>query len=256
MHAIIAYALLVISILMQNTVSIGTETQQLTADLNGDGVEETITLEYMPDVGDYILTDGIANVEGHLEPYLLGMELVDIDTSDNQMESSVDTAGPSDDYESVYYTLINDRVQYIGHVYGYAHEQGNGDIYADAWMGFWSRTDIYRLDPSNITIEPVEQDMQTVKGYGDGEQVGVECTVTEPFPIYSYRDSDVVLANLEDGSGVTIIACHLSDPVFPTEDTYHDIHADWYMLRSEAGITGWAQLASFWDKVDGLMWAD
>jgi len=256
MHTIIANTLLIISLLMQYTPKVETETQQITADLDGDGTEETITLEYKPDFGDYILTIDIANAEGWLEPYLLGMELIDIDTSDDRMEIAVETAGPSDDYETIYYTLVNNRVEEIGHVYGYATEEGNGDVHSDVWMGFWARTDVHRLDPSTGLLEHINQEIVAVMGWYDGVESGIECTVLEPFPIYVYPDGEDVIADLEEDNRFSILACYFTDPVFPPEGTWRDIYADWYMLRTESGITGWAQLGDFRDKVDGTHWAD
>ena len=256
MHLIIANTLLIISLLMQYTVKIETETQQITADLDGDGVEELITLEYMPDTGDYILTDGIANIEGWLEPWLLGMELVDIDESDNQMEIAVQTAGPSDDYEADYYTLINDRIQFIGHVYGYATSHGGGDVISEVWMGFWSRLDIYRLNRANIMLERVDQDLYSVIGYVDGRQPGIECSVLESFPLYAYQDGQEILTNLEAGDDITIVACHVADRSASDDIELAIGHFDWYLIMDEEGITGWAQFGDIWDKLDGIMWAD
>ena len=256
MHTIIATIVLIIGLLMQQTPNGDIVTEQISADLDGDGVEEPIALEHMHGRGDFTLAIGADRIEGYIDPWVDRMLLVDIDTSDGRMEIAVETSGPSDDYGRIYYTYVNNRIEELGYVDGEAVEEGNGDIHTSVWMGFWSRRDVYRLDRSSGLLEPLDQDIYTVRARGGGSVMAIDCTVLEPFQLYTHRDKDVVLVELEEGEAVAIMACH-----FAERGTSDDIELacgllDWYLMVNEEGLAGWAQYGNFRDKVEGIVGAD
>jgi hypothetical protein len=220
------------------------------ADLDGDGVDETITIEYTDEVGDFTLRINDQEISGWLEPDLMGYEIVDINEGDDYVEVVVSTAGPSDDYESIIYAWQNGRIIEIDHITGYVRFSGDGAMLVDNWMGFWMRRDKCVLDPTTRRIQHVPQPFYYVQGWNTGEGDGADCTVLESFAIYSSFDTSLVLEELEVGGRIRILANY--DGSSPETG----MHSEWYLILSSTGLMGWGLVSDFWDKVEGLHWAD
>jgi hypothetical protein len=228
-------------------------TQSQNVDLDGDGVLETISMEYTESWDDFGFTLHIndLSVGQELGPMLNGFELVDIDTRDNYREIVITTPGESDDYESLVYAFYDSRIIEVAHIYGLVEFDGSGDMYADSWMGFWTRTDKFRLNPDTHRLDQVPQDLYPVRDFwNDSENVGLECVVIEAFPIFSFRYSADMLEYVDVGSDIEIIGWS-RDPSHGTDWSY-----DWFLILTETGLFGWVQHQDFVYKVDGIHWAD
>jgi len=252
-HATVLPIYILAALIALTTPAFGIELDRAEADLDGDGIDETIAMEYVTEVGDFVLRIDDQEIAGWLEPDLMGFEIVDIDTGDEYVEVVVTTAGPSDDYESIIYGYQDGRIVEMDHITGYVRFSGDGTMLVDNWMGFWMRRDKYVLDPAR-RLHLVPQELYSICEWSSIEALGLECTVLDPFPIYNDREGTELLEDLESGSFITVIACY--DPPLDTDDSYVDYYGDWYLIRSEIGLTGWARLESFWDKLEGLHWAD
>jgi len=225
-------------------------------DLDGDGTIETVIGQYNQDSGEFYFSVDDQEYSGWLEPWLMGIEIVDLDKSDDYLEICVSTAGPSDDYEYLYFEFIDREIVEIGHIYGIVESKGEGVILSDQWMGFWTRTKKYELDQRTREIFEVPQQIFALKCYSEEVTIGLECTVTESFDIYLDRSRDDVLESCEPEDEIHILACWDTPPE-PDDDYFTEsYYTDWYLIYTASGLTGWAQLDDFAWNVDGIMWAD
>ncbi len=232
------------------------EAQHESVDLDGDGIEENVRLEYSPYMGDFMLGIDDLTVENRLEPELTGLEIIDIDTSDDFLEVKVSTPGPSDDPECFIYALMDGEIVEIGHICGWMTFPGNGTALVEQWMGFWSKTEMYALNPDTHQMEVVPQELYVIPGYWNEGDIGIECTVLESFPIHASHDDSMVLEDLEEGSAITLVACR-PGPVeemdgYMMRNPFHD----WYLIMTQSGVTGWAQLETFQYNIEGIHRAD
>lgn len=207
-------------------------------DLDGDGILERVSIQDTDELGNFTLRIDGLELRGNLGDTVNGFIIVDIDSSDSFKEVGIHTPGPSDDdkYLMIYYT--GKEIKTLGLLTRWPSFQGNGIIYVDDWMGFWRKREKYVLNKKKRILERVPQELY---------YVGVEATVVKTFPIYKSRDSSQIIANLKEGSKILIIACSPEG----SDDMKH-----WYLIKSESGLLGYAKLESFFDKVEGLPWAD
>ena len=75
--------------------------------------------------------------------------------------------------------------------------------------------------------------------------VGAEATVRESFPIYHSRNHSGIVARVQPGSKVLLLACDPSPECKTPKGEVDDYYCDWYLIRSVTGLTGWARLRSF-----------
>ncbi len=194
-----------------------------TADLDGDGRPESITLTPLERRGGaFTLTVDEASVTDRLWDHVFGFKVVDIDEADRYKEVAVCTFGPSDDPQYFYFWYNGTELHRSGKVAGSPKLLGHGIVLVHCWMGFWYRVDKYVLT-SQHTLRPVPQEFQWV---------GVEGTVQESFPIYSTHALDRVQARVRTGSKVLVVLCDLGEARF--ED-------DRYLLKTERGQLGWVK---------------
>lgn len=223
---------------------------QAKVDLDGDGKLEDISISEITEAGEFLLkVDGIS-IRGrfNVEEAADGFIIVDIDTTDKYKEVAVHTPGPSDDDEYLIYWYDGKSVREMGRMSRWPTFVGNGIVYVDDWMGFWSKRDKYVLDVNKRILKLIPQELY---------YVGIEAKVIKSFPLYRTREGVEILAHLKPDSKVIILAC---DPS-PTEpkgkkDDIDDYLYDWYLIKSETGLLGWARLKSFEENLKGLPWAD
>jgi len=229
--------------------------EEKVADLDGDGVLETITVEFPEYGGDFVLVVDDNEYETYLNPYFEGFRIVDIDPSDDLMEIEVVSAGESDDFESLFFTYVNGHIIESGHTNGIVSIPGDGTVLAIVWMGFWMRTDLYILKDSNHRLENINQDLIAVVHYADSDETGVKCTVLESFTVFVDNDGRETLEIPDPGDSFFIVA-YDNSPVPQGQGSYSgEERNEWYLIRTESGLSGWVSLSDFWDKVEGLQWA-
>jgi hypothetical protein len=209
--------------------------KSLTADLDGDGKPESIAVK--PLGGEsYQLTVGGTSLTAKLPKgtsELLGVRVASI-TGDKVKQVFVIGFAESDSHGAQVYSYTNKTLRLLGEVPFDPDVTGNGALYGEVWMGFWSRHEKYVLENGKIRHVPQEL-------YAVGQKVKVK----QPFVLLTRRGGES-LATLGVGNAIEIIACaRIPDP----QDN------DWYLVRSEKGLLGWARLATFRDRVEGLLWA-
>jgi hypothetical protein len=239
----IAVVFTVIWLILGNSWAL-TFDRQAAVDLDGDKEVDQISIS-TTESGDFLLdVDGI-ETSGHLtEGEADGFAIVDIDLSDKFKEIAVHTPGPSDDDEYLIYRYDGRSIKEMGRLSGGPKFSGNGIVLVDDWMGFWIKREKYVLDKGSMALRLVPQELY---------YVGIEGKVDKGFPIYEKRTGSDVVANVRPGSKVLIIAC---DPSPTSDDATGGYFLDWYLIKSETGLVGWARLGEFGERMSDLPWAD
>jgi hypothetical protein len=213
--------------------------RSVSVDLDGDGKPESVAVKPLGTNGErYQLTVGSATLTGKLSkdtPELMGLRVVSI-MGDKIKQVVVLGSADSDFHTAQVYRYAQKALRLLGEVPFDPEVPGNGALYGEIWMGFWSKKDKCVLENGRIRLVPQEL-----------YAVGKKAKVTQPFVLLSKRGGET-LATLGAGSAIELIACALLPG--PNVNENH-----WYLIRSEKGLLGWAQLATFKSKVDGLTWA-
>lgn len=207
-------------------------------DLNGDGIKEEIDLASFGEGGDFTLKAGRATVKGKLnQGGADGFVVVDIDKSDRYKEIAVHTPGPSSDDEFLVYSYDGATFKIMGDLYRWPNFTGKGIVYVDNWMGFWTKTSKYVLTKQR-TLKLIPQEFYSVDTDG---------TVRESFSLQKSRNENTIVANLGKGSKINIVLCAAGS------SNYYE---DWFLIRSENNLLGWAKGKEIFERVDGLSFAD
>ncbi|MGC9318456.1 MAG: hypothetical protein ACP5KN_10560 [Armatimonadota bacterium] len=174
-------------------------TEEAEADLNGDGTVEQIRLERLERrLGAFTLhVDGVS-ITDKLTENLAGLRVVDIDGWDEYREIEVHTYGPSDDPAAWYFWYNGTELHRMGKVGGSTAIGPGGSVYGSAWMGFWSRTSVYRLNRETHRLEQQPRDFHLVD---------LTVAVRSGHPIYRTRKLEMAAGQMQPGSEVTIVAC-------------------------------------------------
>jgi hypothetical protein len=207
------------------------------ADLNGDGVTERISLETLGEHGEFELGIDDATIEGKLDVWLDGFQIVDIDTGDQLKEVAVHTAGPSDDDAYVIYWLDGSVIKLVGGFARWPTFTGDGTVYVQDHMGFWGKTDKYVLDRESHELALVPQEFHWV---------GVTGTAVQEVAIYETRGLERAIEHLSPGGEVQILLWY---PGAKWEE-----HR--YLVRSATNIVGWLKMSTLQRTVGGLPYAD
>lgn len=217
------------------------------ADIDGDGANESIKLELTADDGYKLIIDG-SSVLGSLDSGAPdGFKVVDIRTTDAVKEVAVHAPGPSSDDEYRLYWLKGTAIKEVGHLARWPEFPGNGSVYVDRWEGFWRERDRWTLVPATHKLVKVPQEFHSVDQ---------ECTAKEAFPLAWKRSAPGVVAEVVAAGTKARVVLAAAPERRGCGKEGGPFFCRWYLLRSETGILGWARLKDFYEKVDGLLWAD
>jgi hypothetical protein len=220
--------------------------KEIKVDLNNDGKLDNVTIDTAKETSKFTLTVNQTKITGFLgesedagdfEPD--GFYIVNIDTSDNFKEIAVHSPGPSSDDEYLIYSYDGKSLKKIAKLSRWPTFLGNGIVLVDGWMGFWKRREKYVLNRHTRSLQIVPQAFY---------YVGVQAKIDKSFPIYSHRQGKSIVANLMPNSKINILVCDCSNEKREMNN--------WYLIKSTTGLVGWARLASFYEKVSDLPWAD
>lgn len=217
-------------------------------DLNGDGKLEKVFISIpKPQAGDFILKVNEISIQSKLWDVPDGFIVVDVDTTDQYKEIAVHTPGPSADDEYLIFWYNGKSIMQMGKLSRWPEFLGNGIVIVGNLMGFWTIKQKYVLNKEKRILEYIPQELYFV---------GQEVTVTKGFRIYKSIMDTTIIFNFEPKEKTVILlytpSVKFNDPNRKVDDFY----SDWYLLKSETGIVGWARLKSFKDKLSGWLWVD
>jgi len=234
---------LVLSLLAVPLGALGADpVTEATADLDGDGKPEKVTLQPGQD-GAFTLKAGPVSMRGQVTTEaggndIHGFTVEDIDSSDKRREVLVHTTGELDEHHRVvFYAYDGKRFTELGKLSSAGEIRGNGIVLVDEWVGFWKRRDKFVLDAKKAQLRKVEQDVYWV---------GQEATVKKSFPLQRSRTDSAVVANLAPDTKVLVVAAAPPSAQGPN---------DWYLIKSSTGLMGWARIEYGSELLDGLPWA-
>ncbi|AKJ04079.1 hypothetical protein ATI61_101826 [Archangium gephyra] len=208
------------------------------ADLDGDGKPEAISVQWGQGDAQFVLKVGGATVRGKTnDAEVRGVSVIDLDGGDKWKEVAVDMGLTDDDHRSIVYGFDGKALKELGSPHALTEVRGNGIVLSDSWMGFWNRREKYALDRKAWKLNPVPQELYFV---------GAEATVKKSFPIVRGTKDKAVVANLAEGSKIQVLA---AAPVGPKDPDY------WYLVKSSTGLLGWTRGQNLQDNTEGLPWA-
>ena len=177
------------------------------------------------------------------------VQLIDIDETDGFVEIVITALGPSDMNDHKIFRYVGGKivkVRYLSQYFGF-NSNGNGILKADEWMGFWTKTELFKLDNEYNKLLLIPQDTYSLD---------IDAIVTKPFNILGERiDGSDILTTLQPGTKIKLIEADTSPKCTNEKGYVDDFNCDWYLIKTEDGTTGWARLETFRDLVDGLVWA-
>jgi len=208
-------------------------------DLNGDKVTEKISLTNIEGTCEFYLEVSGKKVKGELFSGIPdGFIIVDIDQYDKYKEIAVHTPGPSDDDNYLIYWYNGDTIKETAYLSRWPKFLGNGIVYVDGWLGFWSRRDKYVLNNSTRKLDHVPQ---------YAYYVGVKATVKNNFPIFKDKELKEKVALLSKSSEIEILLCDMDDREW----------SDYiYLIKSKSNLIGWASNQDINRNLHGLPSAD
>ncbi|QSQ11931.1 hypothetical protein [Myxococcus landrumensis] len=216
--------------------------QSTSADLNGDGKPEAIAVKGNENNGDFdfVLTVGTATHRMKVGAEVLGLSLLDLDSSDKLKEVAVHSGMTDTDTLAFVFRYDGKSLKPLGSVPALTEVKGNGVILSDSWRGFWNGRDKYAVDPKTQQLALVPQEFY---------YVGQEATVRESFPITQTRSDKKPVAQLAVGSKIQVVAATR----VPVPGSPHTAFA--YLVKSSTGLMGWTTPEVLAAKTDGLTWA-
>ena len=133
-----------------------------TVDLNGDGKKEQVNLSLGKDKSNFVLTVGKCKVKSRMPYDIDGFQLVDVDVKDKYKEIAVYTPGPSDDDEYWIYSYDGKNLTLMGKLKRWPTFAGHGQVSVRDHVGFWKKTDTYKLDSQKKVLVRVPKEQYTV----------------------------------------------------------------------------------------------
>ncbi len=217
------------------------------ADLNGDGRPEKITVSFAGQnpLQLTLAVNGVklADKSGEFAEESAGFRIVKIDSTGKTCQIAVRLTGVGDREETRFYRWDGRAIRRVGLVPSAMDVSGNGAIYAGVWMGFWRCSQKFSLDPKTQVLAFVRQ---------PAYHVGVAATVKQSFPIHlDHAKGSAAVAGVAPGSKIQLLLfwSAAARPEAATEPS------SWYLIKTATGLCGWARFDSFREKVEGLPYA-
>ncbi|WAM32468.1 hypothetical protein [Caldicellulosiruptor naganoensis] len=218
---------------------------QQQVDLNSDSQVDTISVWLDKSQKKYVLSVNSAFYqpkENILQ--VIGTEIVDIDSSDQYKEV-------------LFHYKSNKGEKYVILDYhkGKALKEllssdskplifGNKEVIVEVNMDFWIKREIYVLSQTLSGVRTLKLTPQELYN------VGVFAYVKKPFVLYSYRDQkSSKLTITRKGEKIEIVGCDTSN-WFKDQSKKNNKLYDWYLIKTEKGLQGWAMLKDFMNYIE------
>lgn len=248
--------------------------EDISADLDGDGAEETIRWAADVNPAKQIYTyaasltvNGTEFSEGerigdyYCETVLDYWAVVDLDTSDSHKEIAIFDDGPSNDANTIFFRYADGQLTLLGRVYGYPDENGDkmyfpGDNTVESWtrlrnLQTWFAPARWVYDESaeygSFRVEPLTDDGLY---YPYGSQ---ELTALQDLHLYADKAELADVTTLTAGTEFTTLATD---------------GGEWVLVECADLTQGWIHVVGGFevettsgsiygaDAIDGLVYAD
>lgn len=214
-----------------------------TADVNGDGKPDVITIAAVPNTPRFTLRVNGAKLTVAYDDYFDGapsLRILPVNAGVKKAYVSVFLSGANDYYENRFFTYDGKSIHPAGKTLGTVTAPGNGVVYAEWWMSFWTVHTKYAPDASGF-LRFVPQ---------AGYYVGVTGTVKESFPVrVAATKSAAIVATVAPGSKVTLLLFQ------PYTKELKDDPEGYYLIKTQTGLCGWADYRTFHNKIPDLPFA-
>ncbi|MEI6488944.1 MAG: SH3 domain-containing protein [Bacteroidota bacterium] len=223
------------------------------ADLNGDGIDDTITLSFIDERGmamRYNLRVNNIEISGDAVILVPMFKIIDIDTKDNFKEIAIYEEGPSSDEATTLYYFNGKQIILMGKVGNYIGKEewnkvkGDGIITATARgqiLQTWAYPDDYKLNSKHL-LENIPKDLYPMNSF---------VTVKKEITLQKSRTDATKSITLKVGEKITIAS----------SDNYR-----WCLVKNSKDELGWFEVANY-DKIvelgiearevfEGLSYAD
>ena len=208
-------------------------------DLNSDNIKETVTLEKTENPFEFRLTiENETVLEKFEDGDPDGFKVIDINKYDKYKEIAVHTTGSSDDDEYMIYWYNGKEIIFMDRLSRWPTFKGNGIVYVDGWVGFWTDRDKYVLDDTDRKLKLVEQ---------FAYYVGVTIKVKKGFKIFKEKKLINEVALLSEDSEIVLILCDKENQLF---------YEHKYLIKSKSGLLGWADFKTIEANTTGIQTAD
>lgn len=216
---------------------------QLQDDLNADNQPDSILLWYDRNAKKFGLS--INNVVYQFKENILqsiGIEIVDLNVNDSYKEILFHyKTNNLEKYSIIWYS--GKSIKEMLNIDGKPQIIGNGEVIVNRNMGFWIKKEKYILEEKSKNERTLKFSPQ------EFYNVGVFAYVKKPFILYSYRDKKNKLIKTEKGERIEIVLCDTSN-WFKESNQKNNRMFDWYLIKTEKGITGWAMLKDFINLIE------
>lgn len=193
------------------------------ADLNGDGIDEAISVSEITQRGNFVLQVGEQTIIGNMMDgeFIQGFAIVDIDTTDNKKEVAVYTPGTSADDMYDIFGYDGSSIFEMGKINRWPQFMGDRIVIVHNWMGTWLQTKKYFLTHER-ELKLVPQEFYFV---------GIETEVLGDLPILADRNSQQIVTTLKTNDKIVVLLCAPSD--YWSEN--------WFLIKSPNGLLGWVK---------------
>lgn len=231
--------------------------KSLRTDLNGDGKPEDIslTIRGMSEIKGRMpitltLTVSGKSVSGKFADYVERSEGFTVaqfdDTKPGKIIRIVGHA--ANDYAQTFlYEFTGGTLRLLGTIDTELEIPGNGAIYGEHWMGFWTRHEKYTIDATTHRLIRISQ---------AAYYVGVKAEARESFAVR--RDHDPrspIVATTTPKSEIELLLCWYPPGDSAADPNRGTLDQGWYLIRTSRGLVGWARFDTFREKVSNLPFA-
>ena len=208
-----------------------TNKYQASADLNGDGKIDKITLSFTSEY-QYTLMINDISIKGEGENVNKKIYIVDLNKKDKIKEVAIEEDGPSDDYATTFYYYNGKKIIKAGVVGGKCASnktiKNNGIVIATSRFSVlqtWFYDDEFKLNSKHMLTHV------TKKWYKANYKQVVK--LLKPLKLYKDMKSKSLLTTLKIGDSVQILG---------SDDKA------WCVVKTKQGAQGWFELVGY-DKV-------
>ena len=210
-------------------------------DLNGDGTKEHVVLDHKAGTTDFTLKIGTQSISGSFPDEgeeIEGFEIVDIFTEDTNKEIALRYGSTYGVTEWRFFAYDGQNIRLLAKGISNYEAKGNGILYDNTWMGFWSKIDKYQLDNAG----------KLAQMHQAGHYVGVKAKVKQSFAIFQDQALSKHIAFLGKNSDIEIL-------LWAPENTARSYEDEVYLIKSSAGLVGWAKWSEISSKLEGIPYA-